>query len=72
MYVLEFRDEHELDTVMEKMAKAKKALMEACEALEEADNKPGEMNERGNYRDGMSYRRGRYRNGEYRDSRYDY
>lgn len=67
-YVLEFRDEHELDNVMEKMAKAKKSLMEACEALEEADG----MKERNRYRNGMyrnhyrddwdmDYRGGRYR-----------
>lgn len=57
---------------MEKMAKAKKAVCEALEAMEEADN--GSMSERGRYRDGMSYRRGggRYRDYDEMDSRYDY
>ena len=66
-YILEFRDESQLENVLEKMKKAKKAIMEACQALEEADSNT--MNERGRYRDGMtrgnrgtsSYRRGRYR-----------
>ena len=44
-YVLEFKDERHLDDVMEKMHKAKKSLMEACDALEEADN----MKERNRY-----------------------
>jgi len=69
-YVLEFRDERHLEDVMEKLAKAKKAVMEACEAIEEADGNSGQMNERGGmYRDEMHYRRG----GRYRDGgRYGY
>lgn len=59
-YVLEFRDEQELDNVMEKMHKAKKAVCEAMEAMEQADG-GNTMSERGMYRNGMSYRRGRYR-----------
>lgn len=74
-YILEFRDGAQLDDVIEKMRKAKKAIIEACEALEEADSNT--MNERGRYREGggggsrsrsggggsgsSSYRRGRYR-----------
>ena len=66
-YVLEFRDEHELDDVMEKMHKAKKAVCEAMEAMEQADG-GNTMSERSMYRNGMSYRRGggRYREA-YRD-----
>lgn len=79
-YILEFRDERHLEDVMEKLAKAKKAVMEACEAIEEADGNSGQMNERGGmyrdlYPDEMHYRRGgRYRNGgSYRDGgRYGY
>lgn len=63
-YVLEFRDEQELDDVMEKMHKAKKAVCEAMEAMEEADG-ANTMSERGRYRNGMSYRRG---GGRYRES----
>lgn len=66
-YVLEFKDERHLDDVMEKMAKAKRAVMEACEALEAADNGMSERNRyrnmRGHYRDDwedMNHRGGRY------------
>lgn len=70
-YILEFRDEQEYDDVVEKMHRAKKAVCDAWEALEEADN----MKERNRYRGGMM-RRGRYRDyeGRYRDEydRYNY
>lgn len=79
-YIMEFRDESEKDELIEKMHKAKNAIMDACEALEEADS--NNMHERGryrggNYRNNMSYRRGgRYRDDwdemDYRNSRYGY
>ena len=70
-YILEFRDEQEYDNVVEKMHRAKKAVCDAWEALEDADN----MKERNRYRGGMM-RRGHYRDydGRYRDEfdRYNY
>ncbi len=77
-YILEFKDEAQLDRIMEKAYKAKKAMIELCEALEEADS--NSMSERGRYREGggsrsrsgggssggssSSYRRGRYRDND--------
>ena len=69
-YVLEFRDEQEYDNVVEKMHKAKKAVCDAWEALEDADSLKERNRYRGGmYRDDMGYRRGRYRD-EY--DRYNY
>ena len=79
-YIMEFRDESEKDELIVKMHKAKNAIKDACEALEEADS--NNMQERGryrggNYRNNMGYRRGgRYRDDwdemDYRNSRYGY
>jgi len=78
--IMEFKDEEHYSELVSKMHKAKKAVCEAFEALEAADETS--MSERdGNYRDyyrGASYRddyrRGSYRNGgSYReDGEYDY
>lgn len=63
-YILEFRDQHEREELLEKFYKAKKAVCEAWEALE----KSYQYNERGNtgnashYGGTMDYRnKGRYR-----------
>jgi hypothetical protein len=66
-YILEFRDEQERTELMTKLNKAKKALCEVCDMMEEIEGGENTMNERGMYRDemyerGMHYRRGgRYR-----------
>lgn len=60
-YILEFRGEDEKNELIEKMHEAKKAVCEVMEMLEGADT----MNERGNYRSSMGYRRGR---GNYREA----
>ncbi len=64
-YILEFRDETEHDELLNKLNKAKKALSEVCEMMEEAEVGENTMSERGMYRDEMNYRRGvsRYRGG---------
>lgn len=67
-YVLEFKDERHLDDVMEKMAKAKKSVMEACEALEAADN--GMMSERNRYRNMRGHYRDDWEDMNYRGGRY--
>lgn len=55
-YVLEFKED-DFEEVVEKMRKAKKAVCEAFEALDQMDGGGG-MSERGNmhYRNGMSRR----------------
>lgn len=66
-YVIEFRDESGYDEVMDKLYKAKKALMEVCEEMESNS----EMGERrggsSGYRRGMSYRGGSGGSMGYRD-----
>lgn len=69
-YVIEFRNESEKEDMIQKLHKAKKAVCEALEAMEDADNS---MSERGryrggNYRDDMDYRR----NVSMRDDDMDY
>lgn len=56
-YVLEFRDEHEKEDLIEKMHKAKKAVCDALEAMEDADSMKERGRYRGNYRNDMGYRR---------------
>lgn len=74
-YILEFRDETDKQELMTKLRKAKKAVCEALEAMEDAEEN-SQMQERGNYRgnyrgarmrdermmreDDMEYRNGRY------------
>ncbi len=61
-FVIEFRDEEHYSDLMSKMHKAKKAVCEAFEVLEKADD--SSMHERsGRYR-------GEYRGGSYRDNSY--
>ena len=62
-YVLEFRED-DYEEVVDKMHKAKKAVCEAFEALEQMDGESG-MKERGN----MHYRRGMSRRDDWEDSR---
>ena len=62
-YVLEFRED-DFEEVVEKMHKAKKAVCEAFEALEQAGDESG-YNERGN----MHYRRGMNRRDDWEDER---
>jgi hypothetical protein len=79
-FIMEFKDEDHYSELVSKMHKAKKAVCEAFEAIEKADNTS--MSERdGHYRDGYrgasyrdDYRRGAYRSGgSYRDDEeYDY
>lgn len=74
-YILEYKDEQEYGNVKRLLDKAKKALHEACEMMEEVEGgSENTMSERGMYRDGMYYRRGgRYRDeAEYRNGRYGY
>lgn len=72
-YILEFRDEQERNEMMTKLNKAKKALCEVCDMMEEIEGGENSMNERGMYRD-MYYRRGgHYRDeADYRNGRYGY
>lgn len=60
-YVLEFK-ESDYEEVVEKMHKAKKAVCEAFEALEQAGSESG-YSERGN----MGYRRGMSRRDDWED-----
>ena len=58
-YILEFRNEMEKEELLTKLHKAKKAVCDVLEMMEDVD---GGMQERGryrmgNYRDGMNYRR---------------
>lgn len=46
-YILEFRDEMEKEELLEKLHKAKKAVCDVLDMMEEAD---GGMHERGRYR----------------------
>lgn len=46
-YILEFRSERDKDELIEKMHKAKKAVCDALESLEDSED----MSERGRYRD---------------------
>lgn len=82
-YILEFRDEVEKEKVLDKLYKAKEAVCDAIECLEQADEESGEsqMSERRHRmsrRDGMSRRGGRMRDErmmrdedmEYRGGRY--
>lgn len=59
-YILSFRDEESREELVEKMHKAKKAICEAVDALEEAEEEDGgRYNERDyspRYRGGMRYR----------------
>lgn len=55
-YIVEYRDEQEYEDVISKMHKAKKAVCEAMEALEESGVDFGERNM--GYRRGMSSYRG--------------
>lgn len=78
-YILEFRDEVEKEKVLDKLYKAKEAVCEAIECLEEADEESAQaeskMSER---RHRMSRRSGRMRDDrrmrdedmEYRNGRY--
>lgn len=72
-YMIAFRDADEKDEAMEKLHEAKRALMEVCKMMEDADDDTS-MSERGMYRGGgYRERRGRYRDhGQTGDSRYDY
>ena len=63
-FIIEFRDEEMYEELVGKMHKAKKAVCDAYEALEKADNT--NMSERGGHYRG-DYRRGSYRDGSYRD-----
>lgn len=70
-YILEFRDETEKKEVLDKLYKAKEAVCDAIECLEDADQEESQMSERRrrmNRRDGMSGRMG-YRGGRMRDER---
>lgn len=63
-YILEFRDETEKKEVLEKLYKAKEAVCDAIECLEDADQEDPQMSERRHRmrrRDGMGYRGGRMR-----------
>ena len=71
-YILEFRDEQERNEMMTKLNKAKKALCEVCDMMEESESYSERNGMRGGYRDGyrdedwngeMGMRRGR--NGRY-------
>ena len=71
-YILESRDEQEYSNVKKLLDKAKKALHEACEMMEESESYSERNGMRGGYRDGyrdedwngeMGMRRGR--NGRY-------
>ena len=62
-YVLEFRED-DLEEVVEKMHKAKKAVCEAFEALDSMESGSG-LSERGN----MHYRRGMSRREDWEDGR---
>lgn len=71
-YILEYRDEQEYSNVKKLLDKAKKALQEACEMMEESESYSERNGMRGGYRDGyrdedwngeMGMRRGR--NGRY-------
>lgn len=75
-YILEYRDEHEYNEVLEKLNKAKKVLSEVCEMMEQTDGYSERNGMRGGYRGGyredyrdddwsgdMKMRRGR--NGRY-------
>lgn len=57
-FIIEFRDEHEYNDIIEKMHKAKKAVHEACVALEEGYADYGERRGGGSYRRGMAHRGG--------------
>ena len=63
-FIIEFRDEEQYSSLMSKMHKAKKAICDAFEELERADDTS--MSERGSHYRG-DYRRGSYRDGSYRD-----
>lgn len=68
-YILEFRNEVEHEEIMEKLKKAKKAVCEAWEALENSasysERRYPNMGYREDY-DDVEYRRGgRARNGRY-------
>ena len=63
-FIIEFRDEEQYGELMSKMHKAKKAICEAFDMIEDADSEMGER--RGYYRDyGRGYRD--YRDSDYRD-----
>lgn len=63
-FIIEFKNEEQYGELMSKLHKAKKAICEAFDAMEEAD--PSEMNERNYYRgDYRGY--GGYRERGYRD-----
>lgn len=68
-YILEFRDEEQYGELMSKMHKAKKAICEAFDAMEEADG-DSEMGERRSYGGRGNYRD--YRDRGYRDHGYRY
>lgn len=57
-YIIEFRDESGYEEVMEKLHKAKKAIKEVCEAMEDGGSEYEERRGGGNYRRGMAHRGG--------------
>lgn len=67
-FIIEFRDEEQYGELMSKMHKAKKAICEAFDAMEEADSSNNMNERRGGYSRG--YRDTGYRDTGYRDHNY--